>query len=384
MSGTCRLRVIIVLGTAVATLAVPGAATPVSAVPAASRSQAAPTESSRPLVASGLYSPRHLTFDRRGRLFVVEAGRGGAGPCMLGAEGETVCYGASGAVSRVGRSGWHRRVAWGFPSLASTDGSAAIGPSDLLVRRHGRYRLTIGLGNNPAVRAKLPALGRRLMGTLTGGRLHRARRFDAANLANYEAAQDPDRGGPDTDPVGFIKRGRGFVVADAGGNDIVSVSRRGRVNAIRTFGTRSFPNPFGGPAVDMQAVPTSVVRGPRGSLYVSELTGFPFPRGAARIYRVAPGQRTQVVATGLTNVTDLAWHRGHLYAVQISDVGLAAEPPNSVPSGSLVRVVPGGKPVTVADNLAAPYGVAIRHGKAYVTTCSVCPGGGGVAKLSLH
>jgi hypothetical protein len=386
MSATHRLRLITLLGTALATLAVSGAVAPVSAVPTVAQRQAHKQaqkqqgQESRTLVASGFDNPRQLAFDRRGRLYVAEAGRGGAGPCITGGAGTRVCFGASGAVSRIGRRGRHHRVASGFPSLAAAGGGFAIGPADILPGKRGRYTLSIGLENNPAVRARLPWVGRHFMGTLTAGRFHHGR-FVLADLGRYEAAADPDHGGPDTDPVGFIRRGRGFVVADAGANDIVAVSRRGNVSAIRTFGTRKEPNPFGGPPVDMQSVPTSVVRGRNGVLFVSELTGFPFPPGAARIFRIVPGQRTQVFATGLTNVTDLAVHRGQLYAVQIADQGLLAP---GMPSGSLVRVVPGGTPVTVADNLQAPYGVAIRRGKAYVTTCSVCPGGGGVVKIPLH
>ena len=86
-------------------------------------------------------------------------------------------------------------------------------------------------------------------------------------------------------------------------------------------------------------------------------------------------------ATGLTNVTDLAWANGKLYAVQLSDVGLLNEP--GLPSGSLVQVHRGASHTTVMDNLPAPYGVAVRNGSAYVTTCAVCKGGGQVVRFHL-
>ena len=84
---------------------------------------------------------------------------------------------------------------------------------------------------------------------------------------------------------------------------------------------------------------------------------------------------------GQTSVTDLAWHKGSLYAVQISDAGLANE--TALPSGSLVKVVPGAAPTPVVDNLPAPYGVAFRGHKAYLTTCAVCAGGGAVVRADL-
>jgi pyrrolidone-carboxylate peptidase len=38
---------------------------------------------------------------------------------------------------------------------------------------------------------------------------------------------------------------------------------------------------------------------------------------------------------------------------------------------------------TVAGGLPAPYGVALRSGAAYVSTCAVCVGGGEVIRVSL-
>jgi len=124
-----------------------------------------------------------------------------------------------------------------------------------------------------------------------------------------------------------------------------------------------------------------VVKGPDGAYYISQLTGFPFAMNAAQIYRAFPGQAPTVYATGLTNVTDLGWHGGSLYAVQISDTGLASGGP---PIGSLRKVVPGGSThAAVAAGLFAPYGVAFKGSNAYVTTCAVCPDKGEVMSVPL-
>jgi hypothetical protein len=127
-------------------------------------------------------------------------------------------------------------------------------------------------------------------------------------------------------------------------------------------------------------VPTSVVRGPDGAYYISQLTGFPFVPGAANIWRVVPGEEPTVFASGLTNVTDLAFASdGTLYAVEISSIGLL-----NGPIGALVRVTPGASQhPTVAEDLFAPYGVALTDSAAYVSTCAVCVGGGEVIKIPL-
>lgn len=331
-------------------------------------------------VASGLDNPRQLSFTH-GTLYVAEAGVGGSGPCIEGAEGEA-CFGATGAVTRV-RYGHQRRVLTGLPSLAGEGGGGALGPADVVVTGRQRYAVTIGLGNDPAVRKELPWLGRKLLGTMVTGTFHSARPRVIGDLAAYEERKDPDGLGADSNPTGMTGGPWGGVVTDSGGNTLLRVKASGRIVPLAVFdspGTAPAPfPPF--EEIPMQPVPTSVVRGPDGAWYVSELTGFPFEPGAARIHRVVRGSAPTVYATGLTNVTDLAWHDGDLYAVQISDAGLANE--TGLPMGSLVKVTPGAPAETIAGPLPAPYGIAVRHDAAYVTTCAVCADGGSVIRVPL-
>src|SRR6187200_2966286 len=83
-----------------------------------------------PVVMSGLDSPRGLAFGPEGALYVTEAGRGAgvvASPatdprCFPGPAGGLMCYGPTGAVSRLWR-GQQSRVASGLPSTAMPDGN---------------------------------------------------------------------------------------------------------------------------------------------------------------------------------------------------------------------------------------------------------------------
>ena len=62
------------------------------------------------VIASGLDNPRGLAFGPDGALYVVEAGRGGSGPCTaFDLFGGPLCFGPSGAVTRVSH-GHQRRV----------------------------------------------------------------------------------------------------------------------------------------------------------------------------------------------------------------------------------------------------------------------------------
>src|SRR4051812_31076557 len=86
------------------------------------------------LVASGLDNPRGIDVDRHGFVYVAEAGRGGSGPCLPGAEGTTQCLGQSGAITLVAY-GKQQRIIGGLPSVADEGtGAGALGPEDVDVR----------------------------------------------------------------------------------------------------------------------------------------------------------------------------------------------------------------------------------------------------------
>ena len=336
-------------------------------------------------IASGLDNPRQLDVTGRGDVYVAEAGRGGAGPCMPGPEGGEVCLGTTGAVTKVSARGHQSRVVTGLPSLAAPDGSAASGPSDVESLGGRVMAVLLGLGAPPEVRDGLPESAARL-GTLQLAREGGQRTWTIADLAAHEASANPIHD-PDSNPSSVERSGSGFVVTDAGGNDLLT-TKHGRVSTAAVFQDQLAEAPpfLGlppGTMIPSQAVPTAVTKGPDGAWYVSQLTGFPFPAGGASIFRVVKGQAPTVWATGLTNVTSLGFDsRGHLYAVQLADTGLLAAG-EELPSGSLVKVSRTGAHTVVADDLAAPYGVAIRGSSAYVSTCSVCPGGGEVWRYRL-
>ena len=337
------------------------------------------------VVASGLENPRHLDWDD-GALYVAEAGVGGSGPCIAAPENPAAksCYGASGAITRV-RHGHQKRGVKGLPSLAEASGEAAIGPSDLRVDG-SRFKVVLGLGADPAVRKGWPRNAQKL-GTVSKGTLGRAGSQVVADIAGYEAKANPDRKQIDSNPVGLLRiRGRDVLV-DAGGNSLLKVGRDARIKQLATFPTIDVDAPPflelpPGAKIPMDAVPTAAVQGRDGSIYVSQLTGFPFPPDAASIFRIARDGRKTQYATGLTNVTDMSVAKdGSIYAVQLTDEGLLGEG-----TGSVVRIPAGGgaKHTTVVDDLQAPYGVMLRWGSLYVSTHATSPDNGQVIKVPLH
>jgi hypothetical protein len=322
------------------------------------------------VVASELDNPRGLAVDHHGTVYVTEAGRGGPGPCLTGPDGDQVCAGATGAVTKA----WHggqRRIIRGLPSIGPPDGNGALGPSDIELRWSRSALLTVGLGADPAVRSEVGD---------DFGWLYKLSRHGGlepvADIAGYEATANPDGGLPDSNPHSVTtKWGRTYVV-DAGGNSLLRVHRSGEISTVAVFGDRE----VGVPPVSVQAVPTSVVVGPDGALYVSQLTGAPFVPGAANIYRVEPGSEPEVYASGLTNVTGIAFDRhGTLYAVEFAANGILS----GDPTGALLKVNPDGPHETIlSEGLVNPTGLAIgRKGDFYISNHGSEAGAGEVLRF---
>lgn len=341
---------------------------------------AAQTNAPPQVVASGLDNPRGLAFGPGGLLFVVEAGRGGTSTlCLPGVDGgEPRCYGPSGAVTMISGIGVQQRVLTGLPSVAGPTGNEATGPHDLEFGFESAW-ITVGLGADPATRAPFEAAGIKLGSLLRvefNGQLS-----NPVDISAFESAENPDGGLPDSNPYGLKVLSDRGVVADAGANALLELALTG-VSTLAVFPTRLTPNPFGGPDVPMQSVPTSVVEGPDGSLYVGELTGFPFPVGGARVYRVpAAGGLPTVVAGDFTNIIDVAVGAdGAAYVLEHDVDGLLG--PGTV--GRLTRIGFFGARTELAPGaLETPGGMVIGPDNAvYVTTHSTSAGSGQVIRIA--
>jgi hypothetical protein len=327
-------------------------------------------------VASGLNNPRGI-FVVGGRYFVAEAGAGGSGPCQPGPFGKT-CIGLTGAVTNVANGALDRLAM--LPSIATTDGSFAFGPHDVAKADSedgGALFATVGLGGATAYKAGFGTTGHDLASLVRvtrNGNMH-----VVANLLAYERAHNPAGGVKESDPYGILRGQDASIITDAGANDLLRVNDRGRVFTIAVFPPRMVA--FQGQEVPMDAVPTSVVRGPDGAFYVGQLTGFPFPRHGARVFRVVPGEKPTVWARGFTNIIDIAFHDGQLYVLEIAHNSLAT---TGTPFGALLRLNPDGSKTVLYKDLFFPTSFAFtRSGDVLVTNCGICAGGGEVLRLKL-
>ena len=335
------------------------------------------------VVATGLDNPRGLAFGPEGGLYVTEAGRGGEGPCTDGRRSE-ICYGATGAVTRIDDNGSQERVATGLPSLGdpNTDGVRATGPHDIAFKGRNAY-VVIGLGEDPAVRDGLPEVGvnfGRVVQITPGGRV-----LYRNDIASFEVDENPDGAAIDSNPYGIVTLPGRRLVVDAGMNALMEVKANGNITTLAVF--PSFPNPtrpLVGPPM-IQAVPTSVAVSPDGTYYVGQLTGVPFLIGASHVFRVVPGVAPEIYLYGFTHIIDLEFDdAGNLYVLQIASKSLLE---GDTESGALIRVKPDMSRETLLDEgLFMPGGIALApDDKAiYISNCSVCVGIGEVLRLPLE
>jgi hypothetical protein len=341
------------------------------------------------VIASGLDNPRGLTVLHGDTVLVTEAGHGGDGPCITGSDGTQLCLGQTGAVTAVQRGRTYeykqQRIAT-LPSIANP--GEALGPHDIAIGPGGKLLVTVGLGAPPASRAQLGAGGALLGQLVTIKPFGRTR--PVADLAAFELTNDPDQGlpgtQPDSNPYGLLATGRGVVAADAGGNTVLRIGRGGEIAPIGVLPPRFVPGPAPGSQIPMQSVPTTVTRGPDGALYVGELTGFPFPKGAARVWRLERGQAPEAYAEGFTNVIDIAFdRRGRLHVLEMFKNGILAPPSEGkLPPGRLVRVDRNGRQSEIAAGaLSLPGSFAFgRDGSIYVSNKSAAgPGAGEVLRI---
>jgi hypothetical protein len=276
-----------------------------------------------------------------------------------------MCLGATGAVTEIDRDGTQHRVVRGLPSLADpVTGGFAFGPSDVSTNGKLLY-LSIGGPANQLDRSAFSepiAHGLGSIQLVSDGSRRRV-----ADLAAYELAHDPDHQLHESNGQSVLLAGGKLFAIDAAGNTFFRVGAGGHLTLLKTF-----PNGSVG-GVEFQAVPDALAQGPDGAIYISTLTGVPFPQGQSKVWRWTPAG-LELFAAGFTSAVDLAFGPdGSLYVLEIF-------------TGRVVRVSPHGKRTVVVDTnagLSYPTGLAIgKDGAIYVSNCGVCAGTGTVVRFS--
>lgn len=352
------------------------------------------------VIIDGFDAPRGMDFGPDGLLYVAIAGSGGE-ECMEapGPEGDMmqICMGATGGVTTVDvATGETSAAVSGLPSVF-LEAEGVLGPPDVFVDDAGGIYLLTADGN-------VPDPAERVEGDI-GGKVWKVGEDgtpqEIADLLAYEASANPDGGLLDSNPNGIAVGADGSIyVADAGANALVMIDPAGTPSTVAVFpdtmveapampegegaegaeGAEAAEGAEGG-MMPMQQVPTSVVLGDDGAVYLTFLRGFPFAPGSAWVARVVPGEDPTVYAEGFTNAIDAAFASdGTLYVLEMFTNSMLS----GDPTGGLWSVPPGGGEATLvaSEGLITPGGIAISaDDEIYISNGSAQPGGGAIVKL---
>jgi glucose/arabinose dehydrogenase len=358
------------------------------------------------VLARNLAQPKKLTVAPNGDLIVALSGDGVAPKSSTDGD-QSSCLDRSGAVDAVTPAGTVIRLVSELPSISSGHNSPqATGPCAALYANGGLHVLFQNTVISPQTGAEIYGSRGSLLGSLSTFSLNGALTSLDARLGPFEAARNPDRSsgtgvkygapGIDSDPYGIVAYRGGYAIADAGANDVVWVSPSGTLSllaALPTIGERAAAGAFAKSQTktleaQAQSVPTSLAVGPDGALYVGELGGVPGLPGKSSVYRIAPGQRTRVYASGLSAIEDLAFDpQGRLLVLELDKKGLAdpGVASNTPASGAVIRIADGTKSTLMDTGLTFPTGMAVTAGGAiYLTVNGVSSKGELVRVEGVH
>jgi hypothetical protein len=287
-------------------------ATPLSA----SATPKVPTPS---LISDELAAPFNIAFKGHG-VYVADGGLGASD--------------APGQVARVRHDGTLKTIV-----------ADATGTSGLAFSKHGHYLAYTTTESGPPTEGGEPA-------PITASGLNIKKRHKSpvyADTLAYEKANNPDqhvhygvrhpsqcvkdelekvhlpasyKGLPDSHAYSVASYKKKWVVADAGGNDLLWVTNRGKIRTLALLPsqpakiTQEFAKANGlldcvvGVTYKFEAVPTDVEVGRDGYLYVTTLPGGPEDASLGargKVYRVNPHNgHVKLVATGFLGATNLA------------------------------------------------------------------------------
>lgn len=194
---------------------------------------------------------------------------------------------------------------------------------------------------------------------------------------NNIAPQDPQ----EANPYGLAPLRNGDVlVADAAGNDVIRVTKRGKAWTVARWTTQQVSG------VQAEAVPTSITIGKDGFAYVGQLVGGPGTPGSAHIWRLNPNAKDATCSvgsrgkckdwkSGFTSIIDLTFspRDGSLFVYEIAKGGWPAFEAGFAPGGvfppAVLKQVKGHWQRELATGqLSQPGGVVVaRDGTIYVT-----------------
>ena len=345
-----------------------GACASASLLALGAAAEAAPTYKAKTL-ATGLESPRGVAIAPDGNLVLSEAGRGGNGDCLIGGNGNSVCYGTSGALGLFNFStNLYSRAITGLPSLARQNSGLyddATGLNKLTFNGSGQL---MGVFGNEGGASPFPGPKGQWFGQTVSINLAGSTVTPLANITAFEVSNNPHPTAVDSNPWDLVVRGSDTYVTDAAGNSLVKANSTNQVSLVHVFPNKDVSTPNNAPPglppeVSAQTVPTGLAIGSDGFLYIAQLSGFPFAPGSADVFRYDFVNPVTTFASGFSNLVDIAAGPDNsLYLLQYRNDFWASTP------GSILKLGLNGSVETLFSGLTNPTALAVApDGTIYVT-----------------
>ncbi|MEP7268072.1 MAG: ScyD/ScyE family protein [Saprospiraceae bacterium] len=285
------------------------------------------------VLTDSLDSPIGIKADEWGNIWVSNSGTGNN----------------DGSIMLVTKRGKKYPAIKGLPSGVNPDEGDIVGPWHAIPMDYGKMAVLIGGKSTLG-----PDFGKLLFFDMAGFKAGDPAKTmaDTTTSFNVGAFGLATSLNNDSDPFNAVQDEDGvWYITDAAANDIIRVSRNGKnMSVFARFGGVPNPTPVGPPVVD--AVPTGIIALPKyGGFLVSTLTGFPFNKGAAAIYKVDRLGNISTYLSGLTMITDLSMDRfGTIYANQFGTFTLPGG--FDFGSGQIIRI----RKQKIIDTIAQHYG----------------------------
>ncbi|MEH2414520.1 ScyD/ScyE family protein [Nostoc sp.] len=378
-------------------------------------------------IVDGVSNARGVSFGPDGSLYVAEPGIGGNGNCQPSPSTlfQPICAGNTSSLVKVTPDGTKQRILNNFQSLAEQPtGNQGAGIEDIQFDSKGNAYLLTGFAGYPGNRdlatlnlgsqSPLPpqqlatfppstpdkVLNTPLLAQLYKADLKTGSLSSIFDFAKNEITKNPDKGDVVTNPYDLAISGDNAYVVDGGGNTAYKIkldgSKSQAITIPKSIISKSDLPPglqlppglleeLPGGKIALQSVPTGGVIGPDGALYVGEYTGFPYPEGKSRIFRIGEDLKPEVFLDGFTHITDLTFDdKGNLLVLQFSDKSQLGGDITNLP-GSLIQVASDGTRTTLVaagQGLDSADGIDIGpDGKIYITNRGVGPRLGEVVRV---
>ena len=326
--------------------------------------------------AKGFNNPRGLKFGPDCNLYVAEAGLGGtlntSDICPdiqpgAAAGGPFLGSATGGRISKVSPHGVRTTVTDNLPTSVSQGGDI-LGVADIAFIGHKLYALlwagcSHGVPEVPNGIVRINSNGTHTVTADIGT-------WQVANpVAVANRGQDFE---PEGNPFKMISVGHDLYVVEANQGQLLKATTGGTVTRVVDISSSQG-----------HAVPTAIDYY-HGNFYVGNLGGFPIVDGSSNIYKITPGGQMEIAAKGFTAIVGLVFdNKGRIYVLEMS----TGNPFPTPATGRIVRVNKNGSKDVIATGLSNPTDITYGpDGNLYVSHWGfgASAGAGEVLKVTLH